>query len=211
MDGDLMRPDAQTLQDDLSAHVAAVTGTVDNAAATILEIAARLVSCFEQGGKVLICGNGGSAADAQHFAAEFVNHLRFDRPPLPAIALTTDSSVLTSVANDRRYEDIFARQIDANGAAGDMLIVLSTSGTSPNVLAALAAGRRKGMVTVGLTGEAGIEPMGANADVLLAVPSRDTQRIQECHLFVYHVIAGLVEERLFGAAGSARTQRAGAN
>ena len=205
-----MQPDARTLQDNLAAHLAAVTGTVDSSAATILEIASRLVLCFEQGGKVLICGNGGSAADAQHFAAEFVNHLRFDRPALPAIALTTDSSVLTSVANDRRYEDIFARQIDAHGAAGDMLIVLSTSGSSPNVLAALAAGRRKGMVTVGLTGEAGIERMSADADVLLAVPSRDTQRVQESHLFVYHVIAGMVEDQLFGAAGSAKTERAGA-
>jgi D-sedoheptulose 7-phosphate isomerase len=205
-----MQAEARNLHGDLADHVAAVTGTVGDHAATILEIVSRLVSCFEQAGKVLICGNGGSAADAQHFAAEFVNHLRFDRPALPAIALTTDSSVLTSVANDRRYENIFARQIEAIGAAGDMLIVLSTSGASPNVLAALAAGRRKGMVTVGLTGEAGIEPMGPDSDVLLAVPSRDTQRIQECHLFVYHAIAGMVEEQLFGAAGSARTERAGA-
>jgi D-sedoheptulose 7-phosphate isomerase len=206
-----MEAEARTVQGDLAAHIAAVTGTVVDSAATILEIASRLVSCFEQGGKVLICGNGGSAADAQHFAAEFVNHLRFDRPALPAIALTTDSSVLTSIANDRRYEDIFARQIEATGAAGDMLIVLSTSGSSPNVLAALAAGRRKGMVTVGLTGEAGIERMSAGADVLLAVPSRDTQRIQECHLFIYHVIAGMVEEHLFGTDGSGTTERAGVN
>jgi D-sedoheptulose 7-phosphate isomerase len=205
-----MPPDARTLKDDLAAHVAAVTGTVGDSATTILEIATRLVSCFERGGKVLICGNGGSAADAQHFAAEFMNHLRFDRPALPAIALTTDSSVLTSISNDRRYEDIFARQIEATGAPGDVLIVLSTSGASPNVLAALAAGRRKGMVTVGFTGEPGIEPMGADADVLLAVPSRDTQRIQECHLFAYHVIAGMVEEQLFGAAGSWRTETADA-
>jgi D-sedoheptulose 7-phosphate isomerase len=206
-----MEADAQTLQDDLAAHLAAVTATVGDSSATILEIAARLVSCFDQGGKVLICGNGGSAADAQHFAAEFVNHLRFDRPALQAIALTTDSSVLTSVANDRGYEDIFARQIEAAGAAGDVLIVLSTSGASPNVLAALAAGQRKGMVTVSLTGQAGIEPMSANSDVLLAVASRDTQRIQECHLFAYHVIAGIVEEQLFGAGGSAKTARVGSH
>lgn len=206
-----MHAGARALHDELASHVAAVTGTVVDSSATILEIASRLASCFEQGGKVLICGNGGSAADAQHFAAEFVNHLRFDRPALPAIALTTDSSVLTSIANDRRYEDIFARQVDAIGAAGDVLIALSTSGASPNVLGALAAGRRKGMVTVGLTGQAGIEPMSADSDVLLAVPSRDTQRIQECHLFVYHVIAGIVEEQLFGAAGSAKTERAGSN
>jgi len=204
-----MRADAQHLRGELEAHVAAVTDTVVGSSATILEIATRLASCFRQGGKVLICGNGGSAADAQHFAAEFVNHLRFDRPALPAIALTTDSSVITSIANDRRYEDIFVRQIEAAGAAGDVLIVLSTSGASPNVLAALAAGRRKGMVTVALTGQAGIEPMRANADVLLAVASRDTQRIQECHVFAYHVIAGMVEEQLFGAAGMANAERAG--
>jgi D-sedoheptulose 7-phosphate isomerase len=203
--------DARTLEEELARHVAAVTGTVAEAATTIIDITSRLVSCFAQGGKVLICGNGGSAADAQHFAAEFVNHLRFDRPALPAIALTTDTSVLTSIANDRRYEDVFARQIDALGAAGDVLIVLSTSGASPNVLSALAAGRRKGMVTVGLTGQAGIEPMSADSDVLLAVPSRDTQRIQESHQFIYHVIAGDVEEQLFGALKSAKTERAGAN
>jgi len=194
-----MQAETRTLEDELAAHVAAVTGTVVDSAATILEIASRLATCFKRGGKVLICGNGGSAADAQHFAAEFVNHLRFDRPALPAIALTTDSSVLTSVANDRRYEDIFARQIEAIGATGDVLIVLSTSGASPNVLAALAAGRRKGMVTVGLTGQSGIQPMSADSDVLLAVASRETQRIQECHLFAYHVIAGIVEAQLFGA------------
>jgi len=195
-----MQAQPRAVHDELAAHVAAVTGTVVDSSATIIEIASRLASCLERGGKVLICGNGGSAADAQHFAAEFVNHLRFDRPALPAIALTTDSSVLTSVANDRRYEDVFARQIDAIGAEGDVLIVLSTSGASPNVLAALAAGRRKGMITVGLTGQSGIEPMSAASDVLLAVPSRDTQRIQECHLFAYHVIADMVEEQLFGAA-----------
>jgi D-sedoheptulose 7-phosphate isomerase len=204
-----MQAGDRAIQDELAAHVAAVAGTVAESAATILEITSRLVTCFEQGGKVLICGNGGSAADAQHFAAEFVNHLRFDRPALPAIALTTDSSVLTSVANDRRYEDIFARQIDAMGAAGDVLIVLSTSGASSNVLAALAAGRRKGLVTVGLTGQSGIEPMSANSDVLLAAKSRDTQRIQESHLFVYHVIAGMVEEQLFGASAPAMTERTG--
>lgn len=184
------------LDSELSAHIAAVTETVAESSATILEAAARLVACFRKGGKVLICGNGGSAADAQHFAAEFVNHLRFDRPALPAIALTTDSSVLTSIANDRRYEDVFARQVEAVGRTGDVLIVISTSGASPNVLAALAVGKRKGMVTIGLTGQSGAELM-SGADVLLVVRSRDTQRIQECHLFAYHAIAGLVEEQVF--------------
>jgi len=104
------------------------------------------------------------------------------------------------VANDRHYEVIFARQVDAIGVPGDVLVGLSTSGASPNVLAALAAGRRKGLVTIGLTGQSGIERMGAQADVLLAVRSRNTQRIQECHLFIYHVIAGIVEEQVFATA-----------
>lgn len=198
------------IDDDLASHVAAISATVADSSSIIDDIASRISASFEHGGRLLICGNGGSAADAQHFAAEFINRFRLDRPALPAIALTTDTSVLTSIANDRRFEDVFARQVEAIGIPGDVLIVLSTSGSSPNVLAALAAGRQKGMVTVGLTGQAGIEPMRANSDVLLAVPSSDTQRIQECHLFIYHVIAGMVEEHLFGA-GPTNNERAGAN
>jgi D-sedoheptulose 7-phosphate isomerase len=203
-----MRTNAQ-LDRELASHVAAVTGTVAEASETIEAIALRIASCFARGGKVLLCGNGGSAADAQHFAAEFVNHLGFDRPALPAIALTTDTSVLTSIGNDRQYEDIFARQIEAIGAPGDVLIVLSTSGASQNILSALSAGRRKGMVTVGLTGQAGVERMAADSDVLLAVPSGETQRIQESHLFAYHVIARMVEEQLFGATGLANNETLG--
>lgn len=199
------------IDDELAAHIAAISGTVAGSSKTIDEIVTRISVAIEQGRKLLICGNGGSAADAQHFAAEFVNHLRFDRPALPAIALTTDTSVLTSVANDRRYEDLFARQVEAIGVEGDVLIAISTSGTSPNVLAGLAAGRRLGLLTVGFTGELGAELMSSNSDLLLSVPSNNTERIQECHEFVYHVIAGMVEERLFGGATSAETERAGAN
>jgi D-sedoheptulose 7-phosphate isomerase len=196
-----------TLDDEFAAHIAAVTATVAESSSTIVELAERIASCFEDGRKLLICGNGGSAADAQHLAAEFVNHLRFDRRALPAIALTTDTSVLTSVANDRRYEDVFARQVEAIGAPGDVLIAMSTSGASANVLAALGAGRRCGMLTVGFTGQLGTERMSPVCDLLLAVPSRDTQRIQECHEFVYHVIAGMVEERLFGDVAPEQSQR----
>jgi D-sedoheptulose 7-phosphate isomerase len=191
------------LDDELAAHVAAVAGTVAESSEIIAEIAARLSACFDHGGKLLICGNGGSAADAQHFAAEFVNRMRFDRVPLPAIALTTDTSVLTSIANDTRYDDVFARQVEAFGRPGDVLVALSTSGRSTNVLKALRAGRQRGMVTVGFTGEAGAEQMGADCDHLLVVPSRDTARIQECHEFVYHAIAAMVERQLFGSAESA--------
>src|SRR5207302_9172712 len=154
-------------------------GTVARSPAVIAEIVARICTCFEQGGKILVCGNGGSAADAQHLAAEFMNRMRIDRHPWPAVALTTDTSVLTSIANDAAYDDVFARQIEALGRPGDVLLALSTSGASRNVLAAVRAGRVSGMVTVGFTGQAGAELMDAECDLLVAVPSRDTARIQE--------------------------------
>jgi D-sedoheptulose 7-phosphate isomerase len=195
------------LDDELAAHMAALAGTVAGSSDVIGEIVTRLSSCFDHGGKLLICGNGGSAADAQHFAAEFVNRMRFDRRPLPAIALTTDTSVLTSIANDARYEDVFARQVEAIGCARDVLFALSTSGASANVLGALRAGRKRGMLTVGFTGQSGAESMAPDCDLLVAVPSRDCARIQECHEFIYHVIAGEIEEQLFGNARSAERTR----
>jgi D-sedoheptulose 7-phosphate isomerase len=184
------------IEDELIAHIAAVQGMVANSSAAIADIVARLAFCFEQGGKLLICGNGGSAADAQHFAAEFMNRFRIDRQPWPAIALSTDTSVLTSIANDASYDEVFARQVEALGRPGDVLIALTTSGSSANVLAALNMARRQGLVTVGFTGDAGAERMNADCDLLLAVPSRETARIQECHEFVYHFIAGAVEAEL---------------
>jgi len=195
------------LDDELAAHVAAVAGTVAGSSGIIADIVARLWSCFDHGGKLLICGNGGSAADAQHLAAEFMNRMRFDRHPLPAIALTTDTSVLTSIANDVCYDEVFARQVEALGNTGDVLFALSTSGGSSNVLAALRAGRQRGMLTVGFTGQSGAESMAPDCDVLLAVPSRDCARIQECHEFVYHVIAGMVEKQLFESAESAKVEK----
>lgn len=195
------------LDDELAAHIAALTGTVAGSSGAIADVVARLCSCFNEGGKLLACGNGGSAADAQHIAAEFMNRLRLDRSPLPAIALTTDTSVLTCVANDACYDEVFARQIEGLGGAGDVLFALSTSGGSANVLAALTVGRQRGMFTVGFTGQSGAERMAPDCDVLLAVPSRDCARIQECHEFVCHVIAGMVEKQLFGNAESAELGR----
>jgi D-sedoheptulose 7-phosphate isomerase len=192
------------IDEELTAHVAAVQGMVERSSAVISDIAARLASCFELGGKVLICGNGGSAADSQHFAAEFMNRFKLDRRPWPAIALSTDTSVLTSIANDAAYVDVFARQVQALGSPGDVLIGLSTSGRSANVLAALRAARDRGLVTIGFTGEAGAESM-ADCDVLLAVPSNETARIQEGHEFAYHVIAGMVEAQLQRAADQSTT------
>jgi D-sedoheptulose 7-phosphate isomerase len=195
------------LDDELAAHVTALTGTVAESSGAIADIVARLCSCFDEGGKLLLCGNGGSAADAQHIAAEFMNRLRLDRRPLPAIALTTDTSVLTCVANDVCYDEVFARQVEALGGTGDVLFALSTSGRSASVLAALAAGQLRGMFTVGFTGQSGAERMAPDCDVLLAVPSRDCARIQECHEFVCHVIAGMVEVQLFENAESAQARR----
>jgi D-sedoheptulose 7-phosphate isomerase len=186
----------ERLDRELADHIEALRGVVTGSAAVIDEIAAGIAACFAAGGKVLVCGNGGSAADAQHFVAEFMNRLRVDHAPWPAIALSTDTSVLTSIANDADYGDVFARQVDALGRPGDVLIAMSTSGSSANVLAALTAGRRRGMVTVGFTGEAGAGPMAASCDLVLSVPSNDTARIQEAHEFVYHYIAADVETRM---------------
>jgi D-sedoheptulose 7-phosphate isomerase len=193
---------ATTLEDEMSAHLEAIRGTVAGHSAVIDEIVTKLSACFEQGGKLLTCGNGGSAADAQHLAAEFMNRMRVDHEPWPAIALTTDTSVLTSIANDAAYDGVFARQVEALGRPGDVLFALSTSGRSANVLAALTVARRRGMVTVGFTGEAGAQRMGEDSDLLLAVPSRDTARVQEVHEFAYHYIAGAVERHLVQRAGT---------
>jgi D-sedoheptulose 7-phosphate isomerase len=191
------------LHDELAAHVEAIRGTVAGSAGVIDDIVTRIAVCFEHGGKILLCGNGGSAADAQHFAAEFMNRMRVDHEPWPSIALTTDTSVLTSIANDAGYEDVFARQVDALGRPGDVLIALSTSGASATVIAAIKAGRRRGMVTVGFTSKVGESRMGTDCDLVLAVPSADTARIQECHEFVYHFIAAAVETRLLDSGNAA--------
>jgi len=185
------------LDEEVIAHIEALTGTVDASSAVVEEVVARLTRAFMEGGKLLVCGNGGSAADAQHIAAEFMNRLRLDRGPLPAVALTTDTSVLTCVANDASYDDVFSRQVEALGQPGDVLFALSTSGESANVIAALGVGRGRGMYTVGFTGQAGLATMSACCDAVLAVPSGDCARIQECHEFVCHYIAGMVESRVF--------------
>lgn len=152
---------------------------------------------FEGGNKLLICGNGGSAADSQHFAAEFVNLFsrELDRRALPAIALSTDSSVLTSIANDSKFEDVFARQVAALGSPGDVLVSLTTSGTSKNCLSAVQIAKSKQMVSIVFTRKGG--EIGSRADISIEVPSNNTQHIQECHMLAYHVIAELVEDKLF--------------
>jgi D-sedoheptulose 7-phosphate isomerase len=181
-----------------SAELKRLTG---EACAHAIAAAAGLIGdAFRAGGKLLLCGNGGSAADCQHMAAEFVSRLTkdFERPGLPAIALTTDTSFLTAYANDCGFEGIFARQVEALGRAGDVLIGISTSGNSPNVIQALELARQKGMRSVSLTGRGG--RLAKLADVAISVPSDDTQHIQEAHLAVEHLLCTLVEEALFGEA-----------
>jgi D-sedoheptulose 7-phosphate isomerase len=165
---------------------------------TILAIADCLTASFRNEGKLLIAGNGGSAADAQHIAGEFLSRLRFDRHPLPAIALTTDTSVLTAVGNDYGYEKVFERQVRGLGREGDVFIGISTSGRSPNVLAALEAARKLGMTTIAFTGTAhGANAMHALSDIVLAAPTDDTPLIQQIHITAAHAICEVVERDLF--------------
>jgi D-sedoheptulose 7-phosphate isomerase len=156
-----------------------------------------LVETYRRGNKTLLGGNGGSAADAQHIAAEFVSRFYFDRPGLPSIALTTDTSVMTAVGNDYGYEKLFRRQLEANAREGDVFIALSTSGNSGNVLQALEACRSLGVTTLGLTGQPGGR-MVALCDLCIQAPSSSTPRIQECHGLIGHVLCAAVEEALFG-------------
>lgn len=163
---------------------------------TVAAAAEACIRCVRDGGKVLLAGNGGSAADAQHIAGEFVSRFEFDRPGLAAIALTTDTSILTAIGNDYGYERLFARQVQALGRAGDVFVAYSTSGRSPNILRGLETARQMGLVCIGMTGNRG-GPMGELCDHLLAVPSADTPKIQEGHLVLGHILCGLVESRLF--------------
>ena len=165
---------------------------------TLGTIADEMAKALAAGRKVLLCGNGGSAADAQHIAGELLSRFESDRAPLPAIALTTDTSVLTAIGNDYGYDQVFERQVKGLGGKGDVLVAISTSGRSPNILRALDAARSKGVVTIGLTGRKGGE-MKSLCDVLLAAPSDRTPVIQQIHITVAHIVCGLVERRLGGA------------
>jgi D-sedoheptulose 7-phosphate isomerase len=163
----------------------------------IENIVRLLIQTFRQGKKVLLFGNGGSAAQAQHLAAEFVNRMLLDRKALPAIALNTDTSIMTCVANDADYSQVFSRQIEALGRAGDIAWGLSTSGNSPNVLLATGAARKLGLKTIGFTGSKG-KKLASVVDYCLMVPSDSTPRIQEAHISIGHIICELVEQELFG-------------
>lgn len=163
---------------------------------TVEEVVHEIVRCYENGGKVLFCGNGGSAADAQHLAAELSGRFYFDRHPLFAEALHVNSSYVTAVGNDYGFDEIFARLVMAMGNKNDVLIGLSTSGNSPNILKAFSEANSLGMITVGFTGETGGK-LADQCSYLLNVPSKDTPRIQEVHITLGHIICELVEEKLF--------------
>ena len=169
----------------------------DSHAEAVARAAELIITSIKAGGKVLIFGNGGSAADAQHIAAELVNRFNYDRPPIAAIALTTDTSILTSVGNDSSFDELFERQVRALGRRDDVALAISTSGNSPNVLRAVDAAHELGIKTIALAGRDGGKLAGA-VDVALVVDARSTQRIQETHITIGHILCELIEDALYG-------------
>jgi len=163
----------------------------------IQEVAKVTTEAYKRGNKTLIAGNGGSAADAQHIAGEFVSKFYFDRPGLASMALTTDTSILTAIGNDYGYEKLFSRQVQANGTKGDVFIGISTSGNSENILKALEECKEKGIITVGFTGQSG-GAMKELCDYCVCMPSNETPRVQESHILLGHIICAVVEEEIFG-------------
>jgi D-sedoheptulose 7-phosphate isomerase len=184
----------ERMRESIAAHRALLDGDLPE---RVAEVAGLIVAALGEGGKVLLFGNGGSAADATHLAAEFVGRFRFDRAPLPALSLGDNGSSVSGIGNDYGYEDVFARQVTALGSPGDVAIGISTSGTSPNVVAGLRAARAAGLHTVALTGAAGGD-LPAEAERCLQMPSTDTARVQECYMLVGHLVCELVERTLFG-------------
>lgn len=185
---------AQVIRAALSEHVA-VMASISESADELSAASAELVACVAGGSKILVCGNGGSAADAQHLAAELVGRFLRERRPLPAIALTVNTSVLTAVANDYQFADVFRRQVEALGHPGDVLVAISTSGDSPNVLRAAECARSKGMKCIGILGHDGgrLAPL---CDVALIVRASHVARIQEAHEWIIHVLCELVENSI---------------
>jgi D-sedoheptulose 7-phosphate isomerase len=196
---------ADTRNDELQAYFRRSQQAVENALAdrtfmaSVLSTAEKIAASLKDGGKVLFAGNGGSAADAQHIAAEFVGRFINDRAPLAAIALTTDTSALTAIGNDYGFEQVFARQVSALARPGDVFVGISTSGKSPNILAALKAARDSKLVTVGFT-RSTASPMHTLCDIVVGVPSDETALIQQLHITAGHAICHLVERELFGTA-----------
>jgi len=181
-----------------SASIAVKTESQAIVAPKIVQAAELIMQCLQQQGKILSCGNGGSAGDAQHFSSEMLNRFEKMRPGLPAIALTTDNFTLTSIANDYQFEIVFSKQIYALGQAGDVLLAISTSGNSPNILKAVTAAQQRKMVVIALTGNEGgqMRALLQPNDVEICVPSQSTARIQEVHLLIVHCLCDLVDQLL---------------
>ncbi|EAK7918363.1 D-sedoheptulose 7-phosphate isomerase [Campylobacter jejuni] len=169
----------------------------------IKNVSLEVIKAYKNGNKTLLAGNGGSAADAQHIAGEFISRFYFDRPGIASIALTTDTSVLTAIGNDYGYENLFARQVQAQGVKGDIFIGISTSGNSKNILKALDLCKQKGIISIGLSGASG-GAMNELCDYCIKVPSTCTPRIQEAHILIGHIICAIVEEELFGKGFSCK-------
>jgi D-sedoheptulose 7-phosphate isomerase len=192
---------SQDSKDPIGTHLAQSLAALERATrdaalrAAARTIAADIIAALRSGNKLLIIGNGGSAADAQHIAAEIVGRYKQDRPGYAAIALTTDTSALTAISNDYGFEQVFARQVEGLGQRGDVLLALSTSGRSPNILAALRTARQRGLVTIGFTGTKG-EALGAHCDHLLVAPSDDTPVVQQIHLTIAHAICDEIEQTM---------------
>ncbi len=187
----------RVLSDAVSESCEVKRRTIETCGPVIVQIVGVLTTALASGHKLLLFGNGGSAADAQHVAGEFVGRFLKERRALPAIALNTDTAVLTCVGNDYSFENVFARQVEALARPGDVVVGISTSGSSPNVLRGIEAARSLEVMTVGFTGESG-GSLRETADLCLCIPSRVTARVQEAHITVWHVICELVEQRLFG-------------
>ncbi len=188
-----MSSHSELIQNAFTAHLALAKTLAESHSTQIAEIAERIIGCLQNGGKTLWCGNGGSAADAQHLAAELIGRFKAERGPLPAIALTTDTSILTCIGNDYGFDQIFSRQVGGLMSNKDILVVFSTSGNSPNVLRAVAEAKRIGGYVVGFLGNEGGK-LKAECDLPFVVPSNDTARIQEMHIFAGHVICALIDK-----------------
>ena len=192
----------QIIREAMEAGIALRQTCLETLEAPLLKAAEQMVECLQSGGKILVCGNGGSAADAQHFAGELVNRFEMNRRGLAAIAMTHDASVITSIANDFSFDDIFSRQVEALGREGDLLLAISTSGGSVNVLKAIDAAHTAGMKTVALTGkDGGLIGKSEHLAVHLNIDHASTPRVQEMHITCLHILCSLVDESMFGSKG----------
>lgn len=202
----------ERIREHFHASIQTKTHAIDHIDDDIVQAGNIMVQCLLEGHKILSCGNGGSAADAQHFSSELLNRYSVERPSLPAMALTTDASTITSIANDYCYEEVFSKQIRALGQSGDVLLAISTSGNSANVVAAIKAAHLRGMQVIALTGKDGGDIATEaleNHDIEIRVPSMTTAHIQETHLMIIHCLCDMIDQQLFGASGNQAVQDSG--